>query len=42
VQSKLGFGMARMYGFLREGRGGAMQVFRDFDEAKRWAATGVR
>ena len=38
VPSDLGFGMARMYEMLREGRGGGMRVFRDYDEAKRWVA----
>jgi len=37
VPSPLGFGMARMYETLREGRG-AVHVFRDFDEARRWLA----
>jgi hypothetical protein len=36
VPSDLGFGMARMYEMLREGRGGGMRVFRDYDEARRW------
>ena len=38
VPSDLGFGMARMYEMLREGRGGGMRVFRDYDEARRWVA----
>lgn len=42
VPSALGFGMARMYEMLREQRGGATQVFSDFDEARRWISTGVR
>jgi hypothetical protein len=42
VPSELGFGMARMYGLMRDERDGTMQVFRDFDEAQRWVATGVR
>ena len=42
VPSELGFGMARMYEILRENPRGAMQVFRDFDEAQRWVTTGVR
>ena len=36
VPSDLGFGMARMYEMLREGRGGGMRVFRDYGEARRW------
>lgn len=36
VPTDLGFGMARMYEMLREGRGGGMRVFRDYDEALRW------
>ena len=38
VPSDLGFGMARMYEMLREGRGGGMRVYRDYDEARRWVA----
>jgi stage II sporulation SpoAA-like protein len=38
VPSDLGFGMARMYEMLREGRGGGMRVFRDYEEARRWVA----
>jgi hypothetical protein len=42
VPSDLGFGMARMYELLRENRGGgATQVFRDFDQARRWLETGA-
>ena len=41
VPSKLGFGMARMYEMLREGRSGAPRVFLDYDEALRWLATEV-
>ena len=41
VPSDLGFGMARMYEMLREDRGGAARVFRDYDQARRWVATGV-
>ncbi len=41
VPSDFGFGMARMYESLRDERYGAMQVFRDFDEALRWVATGL-
>jgi hypothetical protein len=40
VPSDLGFGMTRMYGTMRTNRGGAPQVFRDYDEALRWATTG--
>lgn len=40
VPSELGFGMARMYEMLREERGGATRVFRDYDEAQRWVETG--
>ena len=39
VPSDLGFGMARMYEMLREGRGGGMRAFRDFDEARRWVTS---
>ena len=39
VPSALGFGMARMYEQLRTE--GAPRVFTDFDEAFRWAATGI-
>jgi hypothetical protein len=44
VPSNLGFGMARMYEMLREGegRGGAMRVFHDYDEAQRWITISVR
>jgi hypothetical protein len=42
VPSALGFGMARMYGMLREPGGGAVQVFHDFDEARRWVSAGAR
>lgn len=38
VPSDLGFGMARMYELLREGKSGPTQVFRDYDEARRWVA----
>jgi hypothetical protein len=41
VPSDLGFGMARMYEMLREDRGGAARVFRDYDEARRWVTTGA-
>ena len=40
VPSDLGFGMARMYELLRQNRGGATRVFRDYDEARRWVETG--
>lgn len=40
VPSQLGFGMARMYGLLREQRGGAARVFLDYAEARRWVETG--
>jgi hypothetical protein len=40
VPSELGFGMARMYEMLREERGGAPRVFRDYDAARRWVETG--
>jgi hypothetical protein len=36
VPSDLGFGMARMYEILRDGRGGGPRVFRDYDTARRW------
>ena len=39
VRSDLGFGMSRMYEMLRTNRGGAPRVFRDYDEALRWAST---
>ena len=39
VPSILGVGMARMYEILRDGQGG-MRVFQDFDDARRWVATG--
>jgi len=42
VPSEFGFGMARMYEILREGQGGVARAFRDYDEAGRWVATGVR
>ena len=38
--SDLGFGMARMYGALREESGGGVRVFRDLDEARRWVSGG--
>jgi hypothetical protein len=41
VPTDLGYGMARMYEILREPRGGATVVFRDYDEAERWVRTGV-
>jgi hypothetical protein len=40
VPSELGFGMTRMYEMLREERGGAPRVFRDYDAARRWVETG--
>ena len=40
VPSELGFGMARMYELLRQERGGATRVFRDYEEARRWVETG--
>lgn len=42
VPSDLGYGMGRMYQMLREGRGGEMSVFRDFDEARRWVSQSRR
>jgi hypothetical protein len=36
VPTDLGFGMARMFELLREGKSGEVRVFRDLDEAKRW------
>lgn len=41
VPTGLGFGMARMYEMLSEGRGGATRAFRDYAEAERWVTTGV-
>jgi hypothetical protein len=41
VSGELSFGMARMYEALRDKLGGAIRVFRDFDEAKRWVTTGA-
>jgi hypothetical protein len=41
VRGELNFGMARMYEALRDKLGGAIRVFRDFDEAKRWVTTGA-
>ena len=41
VLGELSFGMARMYEVLRDKLGGAIRVFRDFDEAKRWVTTGA-
>jgi hypothetical protein len=41
VPDELSFGMARMYEALRDKLGGAIRVFRDFDEAKRWVTTGA-
>jgi hypothetical protein len=40
VPSDLGFGMARMYEMRRTNRGGGPRVFRDYDEARRWVASG--
>jgi hypothetical protein len=40
VASDLGFGMARMYEMLRDERGGAVRVFRDIGEARRWVTGG--
>jgi hypothetical protein len=42
VPSDLGFGMARMYEMLREDRGGAVRVFRDYEEARRWVGARGR
>jgi hypothetical protein len=42
VPTDLGYGMARMYEILRERRGGATVVLRDYDDAERWVRTGVR
>ena len=41
VPDELSFGMARMYEALRDKLGGAIRIFRDFDEAKRWVTTGA-
>ena len=38
--AQLGFGMARMYAMLREEEGGAVRVFRDYDEARSWVESG--
>lgn len=40
VPSELGYGMARMYEALRDAQGGAIRVFRDYEEAERWVTTG--
>jgi hypothetical protein len=40
VPTELGFGMARVYEALREVQGGAIRVFRDYEEAVRWVITG--
>jgi hypothetical protein len=41
VPTDLGFGMARMYEMLREGRNGGVRAFRDFDEARRWVTSRI-
>ena len=41
VESELHFGMARVYEALRQTEGGAVRVFRDYDEAVRWVTTGA-
>ena len=41
VPSELGFGMARVYEALRNAESGAIRVFRDYEEAQRWVATGA-
>lgn len=40
VPSDLGFGMARMYELRRHEEGSAARVFRDYDKARRWIASG--
>jgi hypothetical protein len=40
VPSDLGYGMARVYEALRNAQGGAIRVFRDYEQAERWVATG--
>ncbi len=40
VPSELAYGMARVYEALRNAEGGAIRVFRDYEEAERWVATG--
>lgn len=39
--TELTFGMARVYEALRNAEGGAIRVFRDYEEAVRWVATGA-
>jgi hypothetical protein len=39
--TELTFGMARMYEALRNAEGGAIRVFRDYEEAVRWVTTGA-
>jgi hypothetical protein len=41
VPTDLGFGMARMYEMFAEPRGGAVRVFRDYAQARRWVELGV-
>ena len=41
VPSDLSFGMARMYEALRDVKGGATRVFRDYEQAQRWVTTGA-
>ena len=41
VPSEFGFGMARMYEMLSEGRGGGARVFRDYDEAHLWVCRTI-
>ena len=41
VPSDLSFGMARMYEVLRNAKSGAIQVFRDYEQAQRWVTTGA-
>ena len=41
VPTDLGFGMARMYEMFAEPRGGAVRLFRDYAQARRWVELGV-
>jgi hypothetical protein len=41
VPTDLSFGMARVYEALREAHGGAIRVFREYEEAVRWVTTGA-
>ena len=40
VPSDLAYGMARVYEALRNAQGGAIRIFRDYEQAERWVATG--